>query len=338
MTNQEFAAEINSALIEFGVSHFNLLTPIEAEAKKTGKSITSGIRSQKTTEGIEILAVRRGSPAYEAKLKAGDVIFSINNKTPLSLDDLDGNVGETKVFEVRRQAEKSSFRIEYREWKMPPDSLVWLNSEIALITVQSFSDANYSRKLIDSLFEEAAARARILVVDLRGNGGGNAVNVEHLAGKVLPERTVLGTFIEKADVERFIKANNRKNGTLEEIALQAVMIQRASQNKTKHFTGDLLVITDRSNASGAELFPFAVQEQKRGQIIGGKTRGKVLLGQNVRLTNGFELQVVIADFLTSSGKRIEGNGVIPDVAIESEVLGEDAKLFEFIRQLTKKEK
>ena len=60
-----------------------------------------------------------------------------------------------------------------------------------------------------------------------------------------------------------------------------------------------------------------------------------MLGENVKLTEGFELQVVIADYITPNGKRIEGAGVIPDIAIEPPILGDDIKLFEFIKQLTK---
>ena len=156
---------------------------------------------------------------------------------------------------------------------MPPDSLVWIDEEVAFITVQSFSDANYNQTLTDLLFEQAA-RAKVLVIDLRGNGGGNAVNVEHLAGKVLPPNTVLGTFVEKADVEKFARKNPGKKATLDELALQAVMIQRAFQGKTKNFGGDLIVVTDRSMRAARSFSRLPCRNKNAAKLLARKREEK----------------------------------------------------------------
>lgn len=321
----EFAKLINEALATFGVSHLSLLTPEEAESRRSGKSATSGIRAGKEGDHIVVHAVRKGSPA-QTKVRIGDVIVAIDGRPNASLEALSANVGERRALTILRAGKRIESKIDFFEWKLPPDTLTWPSKDIAMISVQSFSSANYDRALIESHFLEAA-RARLVVIDLRGNGGGNALNVEHLSGMVLPRRMILGTFVEKADAERFKLQNPGRNGTLLEIAAQAQMVQRAnSGNLQRPIKADVIVVTDRSNASGAELFATAIQETKRGRIFGARTRGKVLLGENHKLRDGFELQVVVADYVTPLGRRIEGTGVVPDVELESNELSSDSAL------------
>ncbi|MEJ7860558.1 MAG: S41 family peptidase [Pyrinomonadaceae bacterium] len=359
-TNQEFAQKVNAALGQFGVSHLNLRTPRAAQANKTGKAAGAGIYGLPKKDGYDVYTVKRGSPAETAGLRAGDLIVSVDGK-PIQGNGLSGTAGQRIKIEVRRGGRLRQITLEIKEWKLPPDSLQWLNKQTAIISVRSFTDAHYDRKLIEKLFTEAGG-AKTMVIDLRGNGGGNADNSSHLLDMVLPSGTKLGTFVEKADVERFKNRFQRDARNLTELVEYGEMtisarsvfeadrdrfknqFQREPQTSAelnkfvgpksrKEYSGRILVVTDRAVGSGAEIFAQGIQDLKRGTVVGEQTIGQVLLADTIILPGKFELHIVTADYITIIGKRIEGKGVKPDVVLSPEIVGSDKALHQRISKI-----
>lgn len=352
-TNQQFAREVNVALSQFGVSHLTLRTPQTAAEQRSGRSRGSGISGLLKKDGYDVYTVRRGSPAEAAGLLAGDVIVSVDGK-PYETGALSGADGRRMKLEIRRNGKRRQVTLEIKEWKLAPDSLSWLNKQTAMIAVRSFTDAHYDRKLIENFFVEAAG-AKTIVIDLRGNGGGNADNTSHLLDMILPSGTKVGTFVEKADVERFNKRFGREARNLTELtAFGAMTIAARSVFETdseafrkqfqrpaetmeelvkfvgpksrKEYSGRISVVTDRAGGSGAEIFAQGIQDLERGTVVGGQTAGKVLLADSVALPGKFELHIVTADYITVTGKRIEGIGVRPNIALKPEIVGVDGQL------------
>lgn len=359
-TDEEFVQKVNAAFSQFGVSHLNLRTPKTAAERRSGKNTSAGIYGLAQKHGFDIYTVRRGSPAETAGLQAGDVIVSVDGK-PIQARGLNGTPGQRMELEVRRNGKMRQVTLEIKEWTLAPDSLDWLNKQTAIIAVRSFTDAHYDRKLVEKLFA-AAAGAKTIVIDLRGNGGGNADNSSHLLDMILPSGTKLGTFVEKADVERFKNRFQREPQNLTELVESGEMtisarsvfeadrdrfrnqFQREPQSSAelnkfvgpksrKEYSGRILVVTDRAGGSGAEIFAQGVQDLKRGTIVGGRTLGKVLLADTITLPSKFEMQIVTADYITVTGKRIEGNGVKPDVLLKPEIVGADARLHQSLLKI-----
>lgn len=352
-TNEEFAQKVNAAFSSFGVSHLDLRTPKAVAERRSRKYTSVGIYWKIGKGGYDIYNVRSGSPAEAAGLHAGDVIVSVDGK-PIQGARLSGTPGQRMEFGVRRNGKLRQFTIEIKEWTLSPDSLGWLNKDTAMIAVRTFTDAHYDRKLIEKFFIEAAG-AKTIVIDLRGNGGGNADNSSHLLDMILPSGTKLGTFVEKADVERFKKRFERDARNLAElvefgemtISARSVFeadrerfrnqFQRDPQTSAelnkfvgpksrKQYEGRIFIVTDRSCGSGAEIFAQGVQDSKRGKVVGEQTLGAVLLADTIALPGKFELHIVTADYVTVTGKRIEGHGVRPDIALKPEIVGSDTRL------------
>ena len=78
------------------------------------------------------------------------------------------------------------------------------------------------------------------------------------------------------------------------------------------FTKPLVVLVDELSMSSSEILASAIQESGRGQLIGRKTTGKVLLSYEIPLQGGGRLQMAIRDYRTEKGLRLEGTGVVPD--------------------------
>jgi carboxyl-terminal processing protease len=60
----------------------------------------------------------------------------------------------------------------------------------------------------------------------------------------------------------------------------------------------------------------ALRETIGATIVGNKSAGAVLVSVIVPVSNGFMLQYPLSDYVTTTGIRLEGNGVTPDYSVE----------------------
>jgi carboxyl-terminal processing protease len=75
----------------------------------------------------------------------------------------------------------------------------------------------------------------------------------------------------------------------------------------------LIVLIDEGTASAAELLAAAVQENRRGTLVGVKTAGAVEVSVFIDLYDGSALSVSVFEITTGRGVRLESAGVKPDV-------------------------
>ena len=156
---------------------------------------------------------------------------------------------------------------------------------------------------IEGDFEAAMREAqgtRGLILDLRNNGGGFVATVAQIASYFLPEGDGLGEFISR----------------------QGRAASRYTQRTEISYSGPLVVLVSARSASGSEIFAAAMQERKRGIIVGASpTTCGCLLGvsRTVKLLDGGKLNVSDSDYRTAMGRRIEGLGVKPDLHLETRI-------------------
>ena len=171
------------------------------------------------------------------------------------------------------------------------------------IAAQNAGDDDYRsttrdvHRLIDELRQE---KIDGLVLDLRGNGGG-----------YLPEATALtGLFIDRGPVVQLRDAGGRTE-VLDDPDPGAV------------YTGPLAVLVDRFSASASEIFAGAIQDYRRGIVLGQQTFGKGTV-QNLVPLDGYakkpvngQLTVTIGKFYRVTGESTQLRGVAPDVPLAS---------------------
>ncbi len=151
------------------------------------------------------------------------------------------------------------------------------------------------RKLIKSMLKENISG---LIIDLRGNGGGSLSEALKLTG----------LFIDKGPIVQTKDASGR------------VDINYDPESGIS-YPGPLAVLVDRNSASASEIFAGAIQDYRRGIIIGETTFGKGTV-QNVVNLNRFtkksdadhgRLKTTIAQFFRVSGGSNQYKGVVPDI-------------------------
>lgn len=138
-------------------------------------------------------------------------------------------------------------------------------------------------------------KAKALILDLRGNGGGAVETLEAMVGSFLDGEVRIG------DVE----SRERMNP----------MIGKASGDAWK---GKLVVLTDSQSGSAAELFARVMQLEKRATVIGDRSSGSVMMSRGYPHEIGsdtliaFATSVTVANIIMKDGKSLEHSGVTPD--------------------------
>lgn len=151
------------------------------------------------------------------------------------------------------------------------------------------------RKLLNELKNQAVSG---IVIDLRQNGGGS-----------LSEATELtGLFIDSGPVVQVKHANGR------------VEVETDS-DKGVAYEGPLVVLVDRNSASASEIFAGAIQDYRRGIIVGEPTFGKGTVQTLVDLSRYVpgksmdlgRLRLTMAQFFRINGGSTQHRGVVPDI-------------------------
>jgi carboxyl-terminal processing protease len=142
-----------------------------------------------------------------------------------------------------------------------------------------------------------------IIVDLRGNPGGSLHAVQNAIREFFPSKIEVGRTLTRTG-----KPVSVLFGAIEVITLKIEVNGRAEA-----YTGPLVVLVNESSGSGSEFFAGSLQALGRAAVVGRPTCGCLLgfLGY-ASIPGGGELAYSEVGFVMANGKRIEGEGVIPD--------------------------
>ncbi len=153
---------------------------------------------------------------------------------------------------------------------------------------------------VDPEFQRAIDRFRSadgIVIDLRGNPGGLAAMIMGLAGHFVTERATLGVMKTRQSEMRFPANPRLVNGAGERV---------------EPYKGPVAILVDGMTGSASECFSGGLQSLGRARVFGQTSMGQALPALFDRLPNGDVLIHAWGDFVTGTGVRIEGRGVVPD--------------------------
>jgi carboxyl-terminal processing protease len=244
---------------------------------------------------VGIAGVVPTSPAEFAKLQEGDLIQSVDGETTKnkSLDTvaklLSGKPNTTAILSVNRSEEILTFSVKRTELRSNPVQLKKLKNEIVLISISEFTRGT-ARSMRSALAASGAERSGV-ILDLRGNPGGLLVEATDVAGAFLNGGTVVEFFKPGKSPEIFNAIGDGDSKT------------------------PLVVLIDRGTASAAEIVAAALQDRNRAIIVGERTFGKAAVQDLTELSNGAAIELTIGYYLTPSGKRLEGQGLDPDILV-----------------------
>lgn len=313
---KSFVAIVNSIFADYNLSHLRLITSEELNDKKNFRQIGLGTLMRETEKGLFISSLISDGPAEKAGVQRGDYLIKVND-SPANWDLIEGKENETKCLTLLRNDDTVAITLTYFTHRpYSRDTLYWYNDTIAVIEIHSFTDLAYHKQKVEQLFT-IAREAKGIILDIRGNRGGNSNNVGHLLNMFVPENTVGQFIVHREDYDRFLKKTKRVPESLSELAqyTNRTFIIGGASKSYETYAGNIYVMVDNNCGSGGEMFPCIVQDLKAGTVIGCTTIGKVLAGKFLELHTGMQLQYPTGEHIRLDGSRIEGKGCTPDILL-----------------------
>jgi carboxyl-terminal processing protease len=230
---------------------------------------------------------------------------------------------------------ESMFGLQQRRFGARPAAIQarWLNDDAAFVRLSTF-DTGYSRAQSEAAFDEIKD-ARYLVLDLRGNPGGEVENMRHFLGLLIPADRPVGTFVTKRLADSFVAAGKGDGKDPVAIAKWADRKFGPRESDVPAFKGKIAVLIDGNSASAAEIVANALHEIRKSPLVGTPSAGAVLMSTFERLPHGFRIQFPVSDYISVGGKRLEGRPVTPDLSLPASEARTDAAVDAALERLEK---
>jgi len=136
-----------------------------------------------------------------------------------------------------------------------------------------------------------------LIIDLRGNPGGEAEEVVKIASYFFDSHVAFGKFSSRTGRSIYLRTDDDE----------------------EEYTGPIAILVNEGSGSGSELFSGVMQENGRAFVIGRQSCGCVLGISKFRKFGEGELALSEFSFLSPGGKTLEGTGVIPNKIVDLKI-------------------
>jgi carboxyl-terminal processing protease len=263
----------------------------------------SGIGIEVTVrDGIlTIISPIEGTPAQKAGLQSKDLIVKINGEATK-------NMSSMAAVKLLRGSKGSEVTISiYRKgWKQLKDFILvrdlislhsinglFLEPGFAYVRITNFQGKTTKdlKKLLVKL--DTKKQIKGLIVDLRNNPGGLLNQAISVADLFLDQGLVVYTKGRIPEQNMTFKAH-------------------ANNGKDMY---PLVILVNEGSASASEIVAGAIQDHKRGVIVGTTTFGKGSVQTILPMPGGAGLRLTTARYYTPNGRSIQATGIVPDVEV-----------------------
>ena len=304
--------------------YFDKKTFREFRESTTGRFVGIGIEMGMEDGLVKVVSPIEGSPAFRAGLKSGDLITKIDDTLVkgLSVDQavkrMRGEPNTKVVLTVFRKAEGRTFpvsitreeiRVQSVRSKMIEPGYAWLRiSQFQDRTVEDFS------KRLEDIYKQDP-NLKGLVLDLRNDPGGLLDGAVAVAAAFLPENVVVvttnGQLPDSKATFKTVQRDYLRRGGADPIKRLPEAVKKVP----------LIVLVNEGSASASEIVAGALQDYKRGTIMGAQTFGKGSVQTVRQLSPETALKITTARYYTPSGSSIQAKGIVPDVMLDETAEG-----------------
>lgn len=248
---------------------------------------------------VTMTNVYKDSPADKAGFRNNDILYKVDGED-ISGQELDeivkkvkGEKGTKVTITVLRGEEREEYEATVTRDIIEAQTVTYEMKEddIGYIRLTEFDQVSL-KQFEEALTDLQKQGMQALLVDLRGNPGGNLSTVCGIADLILPEGTIVSTK-ERDGQEQVYKSDDEQKLEI-----------------------PLSVLVDGASASASEIFAGAVQDHGVGTIIGTTTYGKGVVQNIFDLKDGTSLKLTVSEYFTPNGRNIDGKGIEPDVEVK----------------------
>ena len=268
----------------------------QAVSELNGSYVGVGFEAKKQ-EGayLQIISVMPDSPAMKAGLRPNDTILTIDGEDTKSMDSaqtlslIKGPEGTVVSLTIHRKNAVSEVQLHRTRLDVPIVESRMLSETCGYLSLSQLPMMIY-QEVEDALHSLSDQGMNTLVLDLRGNSGGEIEEAAMVASLLLSED----------HKELFTVSHKTKEPT--------------SYQRTRNqvFSGPLYVLVNEYTASSAELLAEILRDIGDAVVVGAKTFGKGISQSFFYLESGNILKLTTGQFYAPGGHIIHENGVVPD--------------------------
>lgn len=284
--------------------HSSYFPPRQAQAMAenlSGSFDGIGIEYFSINDTLLVTSIVKNGPADKAGMLRGDKLIWINDSliagVNRSKEDIAnfvrGKRGSSVNIWVNRAGKEIESPIKIRRDQIivsSIDAAYIIQPQIAYIRIKRFGERT-AEEFEEALKDLGKSNFNKLILDLRENGGGYFYAALAVADNFFPADQLL-VYTAGANEER---------------------VDYYSTDHGLFKTGALAVLIDENSASSSEIVAGAVQDLKRGTVIGRRSFGKGLVQEQFDFGDGSALSLTVARYYTPLGRSIQkpyklGNG------------------------------
>jgi carboxyl-terminal processing protease len=262
--------------------------------------------------GVRVTRVFRQTPAAGMGNEVGDRVVEIDgtNVRELEMEEVTrrllGRPGSEIRIAVERVGTADPIRVTGRRAVVhvpAVPAIALLDSGIGYIPLQHFS-GTATQEVAEAARDLRARGASRLILDLRGNGGGDLNAAIGVSSVFLPAGSTVVSIRYRGEPDDLVRAPQLPNVGRDTVA-------------------PLVVLVDDGSASASEIVAGALQDHDRALIVGTTSFGKGLVQGLYPLEGGWALKMTTGKWYTPSGRliqrerKLDDNGRLVEVAPDS---------------------
>jgi carboxyl-terminal processing protease len=251
---------------------------------------------------LKVISPQDGSPAALAGIRPGDVIFAIDKQAVYDLtlgeaeQKLHGPTGSDVQLTVRRGAEKPiDLTIRREVSKLQTVTAHAEAGNIGYLRIAGFEGATQAALAgaVQDIRRRTGNKLVGFIIDLRNNPGGSFDAAVAAAD----------AFIDQGDL---VVVKGRKPASIKRVSATPGDLARGLP---------LVVLVNGGTAREAELVAGALQDNRRGVLLGTQTFGDSSIESVIPLPGNGAIRLTTSRFMTPTGRQIQGKGLTPDLVV-----------------------
>ncbi len=266
-----------------------------------------GIQITSDKGAVRVISPIDDTPAQRAGIKAGDYITHIDGEAVFDLTlnqavkKMKGKPGtKVKLTIVSKDEDPKTLTlkraiIKVKSIKFEEKKLAESDEDspsVGYIRISDFG-ATTAKDLRDAITKLEKKNVVGYVLDVRNNPGGYLTAAIDVSDAFLDGGEIVSTRgKDKTDIDRsFAKPGDLTGGK------------------------PLVVLINHGSASASEIVAGAIQDNRRGLVMGSQSFGKGSVQQQKPLGDGTAIHITIARYYTPSGRSIQNTGITPDIEV-----------------------